>query len=80
MFLMPVSSPQQLNLLTRKPDRPHTKPIRNWCVVMVNDDGRSLTKSRCRNYEEAERWAGGCRDGMTEDEVEAGWNYLPMLA
>lgn len=47
---------------------------------MVNDDGRQVTTSRCRNYEEAARWAGGNRDRMTEDEVEAGWNYLPMLA
>lgn len=71
---------EQLGLLTGKPERTHTRPIRNWCVVMVNDDGRRMTTSRCRNYEEADRWAGGHRDRMTEDEVEAGWNYLPALA
>ena len=48
-----------------------------WVVARVNDDGREEVLRTGLRAEDAERIAGQLRDACPEDDVAAGWNYLP---
>ena len=45
--------------------------------MMVNDDGRARVYRGGLTMRDAEAMAGRMRDGSTEEEIAAGWNFLP---
>jgi len=47
-------------------------------VVGVNDDGRSFIVNKGMCHAAADALAGAMRDQSTDEEIEAGWNYLPL--
>lgn len=49
-----------------------------WAVVGVNDDGRSFIVNKGMCHAAADALAGAMRDQSTDEEIEAGWNYLPI--
>lgn len=49
----------------------------SWQVVRVNDDGRTERVNGEMCAKAAEVLAGAMRDQQTDDDVAAGWNYLP---
>jgi hypothetical protein len=50
-----------------------------WGVVRVNDDGRRELVNGGMCALAAEKVAGALRDASTEEQIEAGWNFLPQL-
>jgi hypothetical protein len=47
-------------------------------VVGQNDDGRQFVVNSGMCHAAADALAGALRDQSTDDEIEAGWNYLPL--
>lgn len=47
-----------------------------WCVVKTNTDGRRLVVRDGLEWQHADVAAGRMRDGMSEADVDAGWDYV----
>jgi hypothetical protein len=50
-----------------------------WSVVATNDDGRTQVINGGMCELAADKVAGALRDASTEDQIAAGWNYLPKI-
>ena len=63
--------------------RPQRKPrvvdTGNWCVLRINDDGRTEVYRAGLSARAADELAGRRRDLSTEEEIGEGWNYLPRI-